>query len=148
MALWHWSWTSNEICQTLRPPLYFLMLAKRSPPSKRLERALPQYWSLQCMSNATLVVINVLLFWGHTTKMYYAKCLPFVVKASPRTAHHKIQWLQFVIRNIVGLQSWHSSIHFQIPITPATSTVQLRLGTNCSFGLAITTVCERGFFQT
>jgi hypothetical protein len=36
--------------------------------------------------------------------------------ASPKIACHKIQWLQFANRNIGGLQSWHSSKHFQIPI--------------------------------
>ena len=53
------------------------------------------------------------------------------MKVSPKTACHKTQWLQFANGNIVGFQSWHSSRHFQIPITPAISTqhrLQLRLG--------------------
>ena len=77
--------------------------------------------------------------------MCSAKFPPFTVKASPKTACHKIQWLQFANRNIVGLQSWHSSRHFQIPITLAISTLQLRLGIDCNFGLASTAICECGF---
>ena len=57
----------------------------------------------------------------------------------------QIQWLQFANKDIFGFQSWHSSRHFQIPITTAISTMQLRLGTDCNFGLASTTVYERGF---
>ena len=41
---------------------------------------------------------------------------PFTMKASSKIPCHKIQWLKFTIINIDGLQSWHSSIHFQIPI--------------------------------
>ena len=84
-------------------------------------------------------------FLGHLTKMRSAKFSPFIVKASPKTAHHKIQWLQFANSNIAGLQSWHSSRHFQIPITPAILTLQLWLGIDCNFSLASTTICERGF---
>ena len=47
--------------------------------------------------------------------------------------------------NHSGLLSWHSSTHFQIPITRAISTMQLRLGTYCNFGLASTTICDVDF---
>ena len=85
------------------------------------------------------------VFWGHFTKMCFAKFPPFIVKASSKNACHKIYWQQFVNRNIDGLQSWYSNRHFQIPITRANSTLELRLGTDCNFGLASTTTCERGF---
>ena len=71
------------------------------------------------------------LLWEHFTKMQPAKFPPFTVKASLETACDKIHWLKFVNRNMAGLQSWYSSRHFQIPITPATSTwhwLHLRLG--------------------
>ena len=77
--------------------------------------------------------------------MCFAKFSPFKLKTSPKIACHKIWWLQFVNKNIAILQTWHSSIYFQFPITPAILTLQLRLGTNCNFGLASTTICERGF---
>ena len=77
--------------------------------------------------------------------MCSAKFPPFTVKASAKTACHKIQWLQFVGRNIAGLQSGHSRRHIQIPITLANLTLQLWLGINCNFGLASTTIRERGF---
>ena len=48
-------------------------------------------------------------------------------------------------KNIVGLQFWHSSIHFQIPINPTISTLHLRLVFDYNFGLASTTICEHGF---
>ena len=67
------------------------------------------------------------LILGHFTTML-CKLPPFTVKASLNIVCHKTQWLQFVNRNIVGLQSWHSGIHFQIPTTPAISTLQLRPG--------------------
>ena len=85
------------------------------------------------------------LFLGHFTNMCYAKFSPVIVKASPKTNCHKIQWLQFANRNIFGLLYWHSNSHFQIPIVPAISTMWLWLGTNCNLGLASTTLCERGF---
>ena len=55
--------------------------------------------------------------------------------------------LQFANRNIniVGLQSWHSSIRFQIPITCGIWTLQLRLGTYRNFSFASRTICEGGF---
>jgi hypothetical protein len=77
--------------------------------------------------------------------MYSAKFSPFTMKASLRTAYHKIQWQQFANKNIIGFQSWHSSINFQIPITLAISTLQLRVDTTYNFSLASTTICERGF---
>ena len=83
-------------------------------------------------------------FWALHRGML-CKVSPFTVKSSPKGACHKIQWLQFANRNIVGFQSWHSSIHFQIPITPAISTLQLRLGIDYNFGLVSTTICEHGF---
>ena len=82
---------------------------------------------------------------GHFTVICYAKFPPFTMKASPKTACQELQWLQFANRNIVGFQSWDSSTLFQIPITPTISALQLRLGTNCNFGLASTTIYERGF---
>ena len=85
-------------------------------------------------------LLRKFIFWGHFTKMCSAKFPPFTMKASPKTAYHKIQWLQFANRIIVV-----TSIHFQIPVTPAISTLQLRLGPNCNFGLASTAICERGF---
>ena len=85
------------------------------------------------------------LFWGHFIKMCFVKFPPFTVKASQKIACYKIQWLKFVNRNIAGLQSWHSSINFQISITLAISTMQLRLSTDCNFGLISTTICECGF---
>ena len=103
-----------------------------------------QYWSLQHLSNAILAVRKVFA-WGHFTKMCFAKFPPFTMKASPKISYHKIKWPQFANRNIVGLQFWHSSRHFQIPITPPISTLQLRLGTDYNFGLASTTICEREF---
>ena len=60
-------------------------------------------------------------------------------RSCQKIACHKIQWLQFVKRIIVGLQSWHFSKHFQIPIIPAISTLQLPLGTHFNFSLASTT---------
>ena len=47
--------------------------------------------------------------------------------------------------NIARLQSWHSSRHLQISKAIAISIVELRLGNDCNFGLASTTICERGF---
>ena len=44
------------------------------------------------------------------------------IEGLSKIACHKIQWLQFANRNIYGVQCWHSSIHFRIPITVATST--------------------------
>ena len=102
------------------------------------------------MSNAILVIKKVFLFFsfGNFTKMRSTKFPPVKVNlASPKTTCHKIQWLQFANKNIAGLQFWHSSIHFQIPINPAISTLHLRLGTHYNFGLrhASTTICEGGF---
>ena len=84
-------------------------------------------------------------FWGHFTKTCSAKFPPFTVKASPKSAFHKIQWLQFVNRNMVGVQSRHSSIHFQIIITPVILTMEFQHGTVYNFDLASTTICECGF---
>ena len=86
-------------------------------------------------------------FWegGHFTKMCSIKFPPIIVKSSPTIIYHKIQWLQFANRNIAGLRSLHSSKHFQIPITPVISFLQLRIDIDCYFGLASTTICERGF---
>ena len=67
------------------------------------------------------------------------------MKATRKTTCHKIKWLQFANRNRAGLQSWHSSMHFQISITLAILTLQLTLRTNCNFGSASTPICERGF---
>jgi len=53
---------------------------------------------------------------GALHKNVLCKVPRFTRKAS-QSACHKIQWLQFAHRNIVGLQSWHSIKHFQIPIT-------------------------------
>ena len=104
-----------------------------------------QYWNLQCLSNAILAIKKVFMFWGHFTKMCCTKFPPFTMKASLKTACHKIQWVQFVNRNTVGLQSWHSSRHFQILVTPTILTLQLRVNTNYNFCLANTTICARGF---
>ena len=92
-----------------------------------------QYWSLQCLSNAILAVKKAFFGGGHFPKMCYAKFPPFTVKASPNIACHKTQWLQFVNRDIVGLQSWHSrhSRIFQMSTTLAILTrhwLQLQLG--------------------
>jgi hypothetical protein len=76
---------------------------------------------------------------GHFTKLCSAKFSTFTVKAFPRLACHKIQWLQFANRNVIDFQSWHSSRHFQIPITLAISTQHY-----CNCGLASTTICKRG----
>ena len=84
------------------------------------------------------------IFFG-CINMCSAMFPPFTMKASPKTACHNIQWLQFVNRNIVGLQYCHSSRHFQIPITLAISTLQLGFNAHRNFGLASTTICERGF---
>jgi hypothetical protein len=62
------------------------------------------------------------LIFGHFTKMCSAKFSLVIMKASLESVCHKIKWLQFANKNIGGLQSWHSSRHFQIPITPTTST--------------------------
>ena len=80
-------------------------------------------------------------YFGHFTNMCSTKVLPFTVKASPKFACHKIQWLQFANRNIVGLQFWHSSNHFQIPMIScnfdsaltATSAWQAQLYVNVDF---------------
>ena len=74
----------------------------------------------------------------HFTKMCFVKFLQATMKASPKTACHKIQCLQFANKNITGLQSWHSNRHFQISITPAISTLQLRLEKH-------NYICEHGF---
>ena len=42
---------------------------------------------------------------GHFTKMCYAKFPPFTMKASPKIACQKIQWLRFVNRDVDELQS-------------------------------------------
>ena len=67
------------------------------------------------------------LFFGHFTKMCFAKVSLVIVKASSKISCHIKLWLQFTNRNIVGLQSWRFSRHFQIPITPAILTLQLGL---------------------
>ena len=67
----------------------------------------------------SLSIFFCFLYWGHFTKMCSAKFSPCTVEASPKIACHKIQ--HFVNSNLVGLQSWHSSRHFQIPITLAIS---------------------------
>ena len=82
---------------------------------------------------------------GHFTKMCSAKFPLVKLKASPETTYHKIPCLQFANKNIVGLQSWHSSRHFQIPITPTISHLELWLNIKCNFSLASTTTCEHGF---
>ena len=53
-----------------------------------------------------------LFVFEHFTKMCSAKFPPILVKASPKIACHKIQWLQFASRNIAKLQSSHSDRHF------------------------------------
>ena len=83
--------------------------------------------------------------FGHFTQMCFAKFPPFTVKASPKIACHKILWLQFASRNIAGLQSWHSSKFFQIPINLAILTLQLWLGTDYNFDFASIAIWERGF---
>jgi hypothetical protein len=35
------------------------------------------------------------------------------VKASSKNVCHKILWMQFAIRNVARLQSWHFNIYFQ-----------------------------------
>ena len=77
--------------------------------------------------------------------MCFAKFPLVTMKASSKFVCHKIQWLQFANKNCVGRKSWHSSRHFQIPITLAILTLQLRLRIDYNFGLANTTICERGF---
>ena len=81
---------------------------------------------------------NAIFCFGGTSQ----KCAR---QTSPITAWHNIHWLQFVTRNIVGLQSWHSNRHFQFSITLAISIVQLWLGNDCNFSLASTTTYEREF---
>ena len=92
------------------------------------------------LSNAILAVKEGVCFCLALHKNVLCK-----VKTFPKIACHKIQWLQFANKDVVGLQSWHSSRHFQILITLAISTLQLRLGTDYNFGLASTTTCEHGF---
>ena len=104
-----------------------------------------QYWSLQHLSNAILAVKEVFLGGGLFTNLCSAKFALVTMKASPKIASHKIQWLQSANWNIARLQSWHSIKHFQIQITPAISTLQLCLGIDCNYGLASTTICEHGF---
>ena len=70
------------------------------------------------------------LFFGHFTKMCSAKFPPIIWRPLQKHACHKVQWLQFANRTTNGLQSWHSSIHFQIQITLA---IQL-----CNFDSALT----------
>ena len=60
---------------------------------------------------------------GNFTKMCHAKFPPVTLKASPKIACHKIQWLQFANRNIARLRSRHSGKHSQNPITTAISTM-------------------------
>ena len=86
-----------------------------------------------------------LFVFGALHKNVLYKVFTLHCEGLTKTARHKIQWLQFVNRNIVGLQSWHSSRHFQIPITLAISILQLQLDIDCKFGLANTIICERGF---
>jgi hypothetical protein len=101
------------------------------------------YWSLQHLSNAIWAVKRVFLGGA----LYKSVLYKVRVKVSPKIASHKIQWLQFVNKNIVGLQSWRSYRQFQIPITPTISILQLRFGVDCNFGLASTAICERGIFS-
>jgi hypothetical protein len=81
--------------------------------------------------------------FGRQRRLFFSRALHknvlCKVKASPNIAYRKIQWLQFANRNIIGLQSWHSSRCFQISIILAILNLQLRLGTYCNFGLASTT---------
>ena len=77
--------------------------------------------------------------------MCSAKFPSINVKASSKIVCHKIQWLQFSNKNIVGLQSWHFDRNFQITITFAILTLQLQLGTDCNFGLASIAICECRF---
>ena len=107
-------------------------------------------WILQTLTEPMGAVFNIevfntcqIPFWLSKKPFFFffflvgtsQKCAlqsfpPVIVKASPKTACHKIQCLQFANKNTAGLQSWHSSIHFQIPITPTILTLQLQLGTN------------------
>ena len=81
-----------------------------------------------------------------STEMCSAKFSPFTMKASPKTAYHKMWWLQFTNKNMIArLYSWDSIMHFHILTTPTISTMQLPLGTDCNFSLASTTICESGF---
>ena len=95
-----------------------------------------KYWSLQHLSNAILVIKESILFVCFTT-MCYAKFPLVTAKASQKITYHTIHWLQFAQWKIGGFQSWHSNIHFQIPITPAILTLHLRVDTACNFGLAL-----------
>ena len=124
----------------LRPQMKWEHMRKKERESN------VQYWSLQHLSNVILAVRGF-FFWGggHFIEMCSAKFPPVTVKASPQIACHKIQWLQFPNRNIVGFQYWHSCRHFHISITFAILTLRLQLGTNYNFGLERTTLCERGF---
>ena len=106
-----------------------------------LKSSTPVKCHFGCQKSVCVCVFHFLFILGHFTKMCSANFPPVTVKASPKTACHKIQWLQFANRNVVGLRSWHSSGHFQIPITPAISTRH----TNCNFNLTSTTICENGF---
>jgi hypothetical protein len=95
--------------------------------------------------SSSFLFFSFFLGGGALHKNVLCKVSPFIVKASPTIAYHKIQWLQCANRNIDGLQYWHSSIHFRIPITSAILTLQLRLGTDYNFGLASIAICEHGF---
>jgi hypothetical protein len=97
--------------------------------------AIVQNWKSSTLANAILAVKEVIMFLililirllggaGHFTKMCSTKFSPITMKASPKIACHKIQWLQLENKNIIRLQSWHSSKHFQIPIIPTILTLE------------------------
>ena len=115
-----------DTCPHMEPPLNFQVSTN------------VQYWSLQDLSNAILAVKEVFFLGGggHFTKMCSAKFAPVTMKASPKNACHKIRWLQCANWNMVGLQSWHSGKHFQIPTTHAISTLQPQLDIDYNFSLA------------
>ena len=79
-----------------------------------------------------------LIIVGQFTKMCSAKFPLVIVKASSKNACHKISWLQCANWTRVGLKSWHSSRHFQIPnnscnFNSATSAWQAQLYANMDF---------------
>ena len=80
-----------------------------------------QHWSLKRLSNANLVVKYFCFVFctGGTSQKCALQSFHPAQWRPPKIACHKIQ--HFVNSNLVGLQSWHSSRHFQIPITLAIS---------------------------
>ena len=70
------------------------------------------------------------VFFGHFTWLCVAKIPPVMMKVSPlKLLVTQYNGYNLQNRHIGELQSWHSSRHFRIPIAPAISTLQLRLGT-------------------